>query len=113
MQSRMICALAVVIGLISSAAALACADGCSTVALSLNDFVIIQLVTEETPCSPACGANGVQYTVIKVSSCGGLMIDQGIFCSANFLTAGNYYVQSIGAGCSGTPQGCVRLCSCP
>ena len=98
---------------ISPATSLACADGCSSIPLNLNDFVLVQQASGETPCSPACGTNGVQYAIIFVSGCGGSVGTVGTFCSSDVVPPGNYYVQSIGSGCSGTPQGCIRLCSCP
>ena len=75
-----------VLMILSPANLLACVDGCSSLALSLNDFVIIQAVTGETPCNPACGSNGVQYTLIKVSSCGGFTVMTGTSCSSDLVS---------------------------
>ena len=106
-------ALVLILITISAVSSFACVDGCSSIPLHLNEYVVIQQGSGESPCSPACGTDGVVYMFILVTSCGGTTGTMGNFCSSDFVTPGNYYVQSIGAGCSGTPQGCVRLCSCP
>ena len=77
-------------GMPSPAGSLLCYDGCSSIALSVGDYVKI-MVEGEFTCDAACGSGtGIAYDFER-----------------------SYVVQSIGSGCSGTPQGCVRICECP
>ena len=94
--------------------ALVCVDGCSTLALSVGNFV--KLGPASSSSCTACGSGSVSaYKITKTSTCGANdNLGQGTFCSTS-STAGNqtYEVNSIGSGCSSDPQGCVRLCVCP
>ena len=79
-----------VIRITSAGGVLTCpGGGCSSGALTAYGFTIV----------PDCATvNGTQT---------------GIFCSTETLTVGqSYVVNSFGSGCSGTPQGCVKVCEC-
>lgn len=90
-----------------------CSHGCSTLGVSFLDYVVITQPVEG-PCDESCGDDGVQYKIQKTSGCGGtLIMGAGTFCTDENIPLGTYQVNAIGSGCSGTPQGCVRLCACP
>ena len=93
-----------------------CYDGCASISLSVGDYVILTNPSTGSNCS-ACGSGNVTLSDIqKVDNCGyctAPTCPTGTFCTTGSPTATNYVVQSIGAGCSGSPQGCVRLCPCP
>lgn len=94
--------------------AVVCVDGCSSMSVSIGDFV--RLGPANAGSCTACGSGTVYaYKIYKTSGCGGTdQGPQGTFCSTS-STAGSqtYEVNSIGSECTGTPQGCVRLCVCP
>lgn len=88
-----------------------CVDGCSSIPLSLGDFVT--LGPPNSGSCTACEAGTVfSYKITMNTECGDGSGTAGTFCTTQDLADGNYQVNSIGAGCSGTPQGCVRLCAC-
>ena len=90
-----------------------CVNGCSSLALGIGDFVTLGPANSGS-CT-ACEAGSVfTYKIMMTADCAGEELSEGTFCTTS-STAGNqaYEVNSIGAGCSGTPQGCVRLCPCP
>ena len=57
-----------------------------------------------------------EYTITMLEDgCSGALTEtSGKFCSADdsFNVNDRVEVNAIGAGCSATPQGCVRLCDC-
>ena len=88
-----------------------CYHGCSSINLSVFDYVHISLPFEEG-CTPSCGQEGVAYRIQLMTSCGsGEQGLPGTYCTDEVIPTGNYQVNAIGSGCSG--QGCVRLCPCP
>jgi hypothetical protein len=90
-----------------------CVDGCSNIALSLGDFVTLGLPNSGS-CTACESGTVFSYKMYKKETCGEGDGPEGTFCTTSG-TAGskNYEVNAIGAGCSGSPQGCVRLCECP
>ncbi len=89
-----------------------CIHGCSTISVGILDYVRITQPVE-SDCSPDCSAGtGTQYRIeILDGTCGGDVMDEGDFCTSEPITAGKIYqVIAISSGCSGTPQGCVKIC---
>jgi len=75
--------VSVALSVIPMAASLACVHGCSDLTLHVNDYVIVLQGGGESPCNPACGSDGVQYTMVLVWSCGGEEIVTGHLCHPN------------------------------
>jgi len=90
-----------------------CVDGCSSLGLGLGDFVKLGPVNSGS-CT-ACDAGTVfSYKISKTDDCNGNVDEEGTFCTTSSTAGGqSYEVNAIGAGCSGSPQGCIRLCTCP
>ena len=89
-----------------------CYHGCSSLDVDVLDYVRITQPSE-IGCSPSCGGGGgYQYRIVETNGCGGDEGSDGTFCTDENISEGYYQVNAIGAGCAGTPQGCVRLCPC-
>ena len=104
--------LGVLIAGTPDAALATCYHGCADVTLNVGDKVYITQ-SSEASCSPSCGTGGTLYRlqVRDNGSCTGELGTYQTFCSTEIIpTEVTYEVNSIGSGCSGTPQGCVRIC---
>lgn len=97
-----------------SATSEVCYHGCSTLNVNVLDYVLISQPNEQD-CNLSCsGQGGIEYQIQKTTGCGGtLIMGIGTFCTDENLLTGTYQVNAIGSGCSGSAQGCVRLCPCP
>ena len=104
---------ATIVAVVPTLVGATCYDGCSSVQLQTGSIVELSYVDEQ-PCSPACGSgDAVEYTIRRYATCSGEQpMDEGTFCTTDEPATGvRLVVQSIGSGCSSSPQGCVRLCS--
>ena len=92
-----------------------CYHGCINKAISINDGIMITSAAIEAECTLCTEGDSCEYTIDIYDACGGDPTSSGTFCTTDPNIPMNtwLFVQSIGAGCSGTPNGCVRLCDCP
>jgi hypothetical protein len=102
-------------GLIPASAMADCYDGCINKSVSIGYGIEIVSAPSEVECTACGGGDTVSYSInIAIDGCDEPMTTTGVFCTTDSnVPQGWFYVQSIGSGCSGTPQGCVRICSCP
>jgi hypothetical protein len=97
-----------------------CYQGCIDYDVDIGDGIVF-VDSDETSCSGCGGGDTTTYTIdIYTTGCPpGFPAATRTFCSEDNdipVDQGEdswFYVQSIGSGCSGTPQGCVRVCTCP
>jgi hypothetical protein len=97
-----------------------CYHGCIDYDVDIGDGIYV-VDADETECSACSSGEATTYTIeIYTDGCEGTtIVTTSTFCplvSDIPVDQGEdswFYVQSIGSGCSGTPQGCVRICPCP
>jgi hypothetical protein len=113
--TRLLVCLAVALATVAAVTATAeptLYHGCASVSLSAGDYVVLR-TGSNVPCNQACGGSGYDYDLYKRQQCVdtplGLPAD---FCADEYIEEGVYEVESIGSGCTGTPNGCIRLIAC-
>jgi hypothetical protein len=102
------------------AAMATCYHGCIDYDADIGDGIEF-VNADETGCSACSGGETTTYTIkIYAGDCPpGFPAATTTFCSVDSEipvgqgSSSYFYVESIGAGCSGTPNGCVRICDCP
>ena len=105
--------LSILLSILPELALADCFHGCADTNLNIGDYIVIESIGIMS-CSPSCGDQTISYTFRITTACGFSTITNPpqTFCSAENIPTGAYQVNAIGAGCTGTPQGCVRICSC-
>jgi hypothetical protein len=92
-----------------------CYHACSDINVSVGDYIVVR-AGSETPCSWACSGDGFDHAIWIRDDCVNEETSEepdGAFCADENIPDGVYYVDSIGSGCSGRPNGCIRICTCP